>query len=307
MKLSIVMSTYNGEKYILEQLESLKNQTRKADEVIISDDCSKDSTNEIIENFIRNNKLSNWIHIRNKENQGWKKNFMDAINESTGDLIFTCDQDDVWYLNKLEHMEKIMSENDKINLLVSDYSLERGEKFIELNTDKIVKHKINKKFMFVYGPGCAFCFRKSLYDSAKNMWYEDYPHDAVLWRTAAITDSLYFYKVPLFYYRRHSETATGNEKKRIDTKIKSMEYYNIAIDKLKHFINNNKINDFKYKEKLILEEKIWINNRLKWLKYGKIIDLFKLISHIGYYYNIKSFLSDVLMVMNYKIRKRRKI
>ena len=67
MTVSVVMSSYNGEKYIREQLESLLMQTRKIDEVIIADDCSSDNTVAIVEDFIRKNNLkSNWRIIINK-------------------------------------------------------------------------------------------------------------------------------------------------------------------------------------------------------------------------------------------------
>ena len=74
-KISVVMTTYNGKKYLLEQLESLRNQTLKIDEVIIMDDWSKDETPELIRKYIIDNNLSGWKLIENQTNQGWKKNF----------------------------------------------------------------------------------------------------------------------------------------------------------------------------------------------------------------------------------------
>ena len=127
MKISIVMTTYNGEKYLIEQLDSLRDQTRKPDEVIICDDGSSDSTNRYIDKYIEENSLENWKHIINEENKGWKKNFIDGIKMSTGDLIFTCDQDDVWYKYKLELMEEIMAQKPEISLLYSTYDLEKND------------------------------------------------------------------------------------------------------------------------------------------------------------------------------------
>ena len=76
MKISIVMTTYNGEKYLTEQLDSLRTQTRLPDEVIISDDCSADNTNVMIEEYIKKYRLTSWKHIKLKKNVGWKKNFI---------------------------------------------------------------------------------------------------------------------------------------------------------------------------------------------------------------------------------------
>ena len=96
MTISVVMCCYNGEKYIQEQMDSLKNQSRKADEIIIIDDCSKDDTVQIIKNYIQQNELHSWKLIENKKNKGWKENFMFGIRQAKGEVIFPCDQDDIW-------------------------------------------------------------------------------------------------------------------------------------------------------------------------------------------------------------------
>ena len=79
METSILLTTFNGEKYILEQLESIKQQTLPADEVIIIDDASSDNTAEMIESYITKNNLSTWILIVNKKNIGWRKNFFEGF------------------------------------------------------------------------------------------------------------------------------------------------------------------------------------------------------------------------------------
>lgn len=108
MNISIVISSYNGSSHIIEQLDSIRNQTRTPDEVLICDDCSTDSTPEIVNKYIKIHSLNNWRIVINQENKGWKRNFIDGIEKSTGDLIFTCDQDDIWRTDKLEIMENIM-------------------------------------------------------------------------------------------------------------------------------------------------------------------------------------------------------
>ena len=79
---SVVMATYNGEKYIYEQLESLKSQNYKIDEVVICDDCSTDNTKKIVLEFIRDNNLTWWHFIQNNENYGYAKNFINAVKKS---------------------------------------------------------------------------------------------------------------------------------------------------------------------------------------------------------------------------------
>ena len=102
LKNSVVMATYNGEKYIIEQLDSIKNQTLPPDEVIICDDKSTDRTCEIISDYIKKNDLENWRLYENEKNVGFYKNFFHALRLSTGDIIYLSDQDDVWCLDKIK-------------------------------------------------------------------------------------------------------------------------------------------------------------------------------------------------------------
>ncbi|ETC93298.1 hypothetical protein T481_01650 [Enterococcus faecalis PF3] len=119
---TVVMATYNGEKNILEQLDSLKNQSKKIDEVLIWDDCSTDSTVKIIENFISENKLGETWHLKiNTENLGWRKNFFNLLNAATKEIVFTCDQDDIWDASKIEVMCEAFANTD-VKVLVSDYT-----------------------------------------------------------------------------------------------------------------------------------------------------------------------------------------
>lgn len=119
MKTSVILCTYNGKEYILEQLDSLKNQSLQPDEVIITDDKSTDETATIIKDYIKQYKLDNWKLSINEENKGFRKNFMDSIRECSGEYLFLCDQDDIWNQDKISSMTKAMDENPKIDLLVS--------------------------------------------------------------------------------------------------------------------------------------------------------------------------------------------
>ena len=91
MHLSVAMCTYNGEKYIREQLMSIRNQTLQIDEIVICDDCSEDDTVTIIENLIRQYDLPVRLHV-NTWNHGYRKNFEQAICRCSGDIIFLSDQ-----------------------------------------------------------------------------------------------------------------------------------------------------------------------------------------------------------------------
>lgn len=100
MKVSIVVATYNGEKFIEEQLNSFVNQTIMPDEIVISDDNSTDSTIAICNEF--KNRTSVEVKIFNNEGyHGVTGNFENAAKNATGDIVFFSDQDDVWYENKI--------------------------------------------------------------------------------------------------------------------------------------------------------------------------------------------------------------
>lgn len=87
-KISVLMTTYNGERYVHKQIESIYRQTRKPDEVVICDDRSTDSTCEIIQRFIKEKSISNWNLYINKENLGWQNNFYQGTSMVEGDMIF---------------------------------------------------------------------------------------------------------------------------------------------------------------------------------------------------------------------------
>lgn len=96
---SVAMCTYNGEKYIKEQLESIIHQTLPPDEIIICDDGSNDHTISAIKETMRVWRGS-WMLVQNEKNLGYKKNFQKAISLCQGDIIYLSDQDDVWDLHK---------------------------------------------------------------------------------------------------------------------------------------------------------------------------------------------------------------
>ena len=98
---SIALCTYNGEKFLDLQLESLRHQTVAPDELIVCDDASSDRSVEIVEAFAR--RVSFPVRLfRNARNLGYVKNFEQAISHCTQDLVFLCDQDDLWDARKIE-------------------------------------------------------------------------------------------------------------------------------------------------------------------------------------------------------------
>ncbi|MBD3232460.1 MAG: glycosyltransferase [candidate division Zixibacteria bacterium] len=120
--ISVVMATYNGEKYLAEQIESILNQTHDNFELICIDDCSGDSTFDILTEFKKRfpGKISVYS---NDKNLGSRKNFERACGYASGKYIAFSDQDDWWYPHKLEKLHKKIIQNQKLAFVYSNAQL----------------------------------------------------------------------------------------------------------------------------------------------------------------------------------------
>jgi glycosyltransferase involved in cell wall biosynthesis len=119
MKISIALATYNGAKYLMEQLESFISQTRLPDELVVCDDNSSDDTLQLLEHFRETAPFDVRIY-RNSKNIGYGQNFSRALTLCQGDLVFLSDQDDVWFENKLSTIEKQAYKKKRVLLFMND-------------------------------------------------------------------------------------------------------------------------------------------------------------------------------------------
>lgn len=119
MKFSVAMCTYNGARYLPEQLASIAAQTRPPDELIVCDDRSGDDTAEVVEAFAAAAPFPVRLYV-NEKNLGSTKNFEKAIGLCGGELIALSDQDDVWLPRKLERLEAAFSSEPGVGLAFSD-------------------------------------------------------------------------------------------------------------------------------------------------------------------------------------------
>lgn len=219
------MAVYNGEKYIEKQLFSILKQTRLPDEVIIHDDCSTDATVSIIKSFIDRHGLSNWKFSVNEKNVGFSRNFYNSINETTGDIIFLCDQDDIWHEDKIETMEKVFAENPNIKALAASFNLiDEDDARINLKlssrktNNNIIKYKVKDKlekiskdtiFLYNISPGCTTAFTKDIKDIYVKNTNCECIHDWEINMLSALFDGLYYLDIPLIDYRIHLKNAVG--------------------------------------------------------------------------------------------------
>lgn len=118
-KVSIAMATYNGGKYLREQLDSIVGQTICPDELIICDDGSSDNTVEIVREFSGNSPFKILV-VMNDENLGYSQNFSKALGLCTGEYVFLSDQDDVWCPEKIARMLTMFEVNPEAQLLIHD-------------------------------------------------------------------------------------------------------------------------------------------------------------------------------------------
>ena len=221
-KVSVAMATYNGEKYIESQLRSVLSQIRQPDEVVITDDCSTDGTAEIINRFISENALTGWSVTVNRENLGYIKNFKNAISKTTGDIVFLCDQDDIWCEDKIESIGSVFTAFDRVCAVSSAFSVIDGDgndtKKAQSGNFGLINMRLNKALQKIpmrvimhsnISPGCTLAVRRDIADAYAKSSPCVLPHDYELNLIAAAKDGLYFYNRPLIKYRIHGENTLG--------------------------------------------------------------------------------------------------
>ena len=297
MKVSVVMTTYNGEKYVVEQLDSIRTQTRKADEVLIFDDRSSDQTVQLIQNYINHNELNGWKVMVNASNKGWKKNFFEGIQETSGDIIFLCDQDDIWVSDKIEKMIQVLERNEKISVLASDYSIKlEGEKRSNYQsvakqmkiTGKVEMIPFDQKWYYVTRPGSTYCFRKIFFEAIKKDWNVNLAHDCNLWYFASARGEMAIYHYDTMVFRRHGDNASTEH---LNTVAKRHQTAKMAKD-----VNTFFLGKVSSEKVIVLKDIIaFCDLRMKYLEDRKILNWCKLfLNYRGYYLTTKGCLADLI-------------
>ena len=299
-KISVVMTTYNGMKYIIEQLESIRLQSIPPDEVLIFDDCSSDDTPIIVREYISNNRLTNWHFFINERNLGWKKNFYQGLKRVNGEFIFLSDQDDVWDNMKIEKMVDSFNLNSNISLLCCNYTL-KSENHIDIgkrirqkikNDGELKKVLFSPKFHLVGRPGCTYCIKKGFLEKVLECWVDDYAHDKLLWNAAILDQSLFCLNSPLVIFRRHENNASS--KGPTLERNERMKNHMTDIDVFNKLVKTIDL-DFNHKQaKTLCRYKKWLDLRLSFFEKSTLLKTLKLFAYIDFYSSIKSFFADLL-------------
>lgn len=216
-KLSVCIATYQGEQYIVDQLDSILSQLNQTDEVVIVDDASTDRTCE----YIRSLNDSRIRLIESKQNRGVLVTFEAAIRQASGWIIFLSDQDDIWEHGKVNTIVSAFILNPEVDVVISDASIidseghpinnsyyaERGE-----FTDGVISNIWRSKYH-----GCLMAFKSSIRSRIlpfpKNF---EVLHD--IWigtRNKLSGGETFFVNQPLVKYRRHSSNVTSKRLSRL--------------------------------------------------------------------------------------------
>ncbi|MEA3048196.1 MAG: hypothetical protein QOG84_32 [Sphingomonadales bacterium] len=213
MKVSIALASYNGARFIDEQLASLAAQTRLPDELVVCDDGSTDDTLARVERFAAAAPFAVRI-VRNPVNLGFNRNFEHALSETRGDTVFISDQDDIWYPAKIETALAALDSDPGAALVVNDEHLMDGE---GRRLDATYLGNVRKLGYpdTHHCAGCCSLMRRDFVDFALPLAG---PVNYDVWMTG-LADYLGVRRVidtPLQLYRRHggntTETVLAQEK-----------------------------------------------------------------------------------------------
>lgn len=210
MRRSVAMATYNGGAYIRRQLESVLPQLDPDDEVIVSDDGSTDDTRAIVEAIAAEDPR---IRLTDGPKQGLIRNFEHALSLCRGEIIFLCDQDDVWLPGKVTACTAALKP-DGVWLVLHDAHIVDGEQnrlhdsFFEWRDvrEGTVRNLIKNSFI-----GCCMAFRRELLDVALPFPDGLPMHDQWLGMLAQLHGHVVFLKEPLLDYRRHGGNASADK------------------------------------------------------------------------------------------------
>ena len=203
--ISVCVATYNGEKYIAEQLRSILCQLGPDDEVVVSDDGSTDSTLSVVDSL-----ADERIHVVNSTAHYFKWNFYNALCAAKGDIIFLSDQDDVWLEGKVKRCVAELETCD----LVCHNSRMVDEHLQPLEADffcfygsgpGVLKNALNNTYF-----GSCMAFRRSVWE-ASLPWPKtnEIGHDIWLGLVAEIVGKTRFVDTPYLLYRRLSQSRTN--------------------------------------------------------------------------------------------------
>jgi len=220
----ILLSTFNGEKYLNTQLESLFRQEYTHWKLLIRDDGSTDATLSILNTYIQ--KYPDKIKLVNDEegNIGYANSFIKLLRQSSADYVMYCDQDDSWHPSKISTLLSVILQEetkspDTAHIVFSDLQLVDSEmNTIAPSFARMMKYspKRNIRVFFLksYVPGCNLIFNRTLIQQALKTENIVNLHDYWLLMVCSAIGKIAFVKQPLMKYRIHDKNAIGFSNKK---------------------------------------------------------------------------------------------
>ena len=209
MKVSVALASYNGEEYIGEQLHSVASQLPDGSEIVVSDDGSSDGT-EIVVRDIRQQYKNIDVRFIKGPCRGVKKNFENAIRNCEGDIIFLCDQDDIWEQGKVESVCRVF-EKSNVTAVVHDCSVIDADgnvvipSFFEYKRSGAGVIKNIAKNTYI---GCCMAFSSSLKEKILPIPDDIEMHDQWIGILSDRFGLTYFLQKRLLRYRRHGANSS---------------------------------------------------------------------------------------------------
>ena len=225
---SVAMATYNGARFLVEQLDSLVRQTMLPDELVVSDDGSTDDTLTLLRTFAAIAPFP--VHILDKDQRlGFADNFLFAVEQCRGDLVALCDQDDVWLPAKLETGVNRLLRDDSLlsmhRLTMTDEALQPTQSWDQgIVGDRVWDPLALNPWS---GWGNTMVFRRELAMTVPRAGRPRHPetnrplsHDTWLYVLAAALGRVSHIAEPLILYRQHGENAFGMQKPDLRTRLR---------------------------------------------------------------------------------------
>jgi len=227
-KVAVVMATYNGARFIEQQLQSIVNQTYPNIEIVITDDCSTDDTYNIIQHYASQH--TNITCYLNRRNIGYVKNFEKAIKLSTADYIALSDQDDIWHPGKIALMMQHINDASVV-YCDSEFIDADGNRLNKKLSDIKNLQPVNDSLPFMVNNGVfghAMLIHKCVALQAMP-FPKDCVHDWVIAFVASFSNGVKFVNEPAVQYRQHADNTANTKKKQRCS-------YNEEIDRIRRRI-----------------------------------------------------------------------
>lgn len=216
MKITVLLSSYNGEKYIEEQLDSLLNQTIDGVTILVRDDGSKDSTKEILAHYAEQGKLG-WY---SGENLGCAKSFWHLLcNCEESDYYAFCDQDDMWDKDKLEiAVNMLKKEDNNIPLIYFSDVRVTDSKLNIISEHMVERMPLTYPYSLIknIAPGCTYVFNNRARELLVKYDCDKYGidiHDWTAYKIIACFGKVIFDEKTHISYRQHGNNEIGANKK----------------------------------------------------------------------------------------------